>query len=158
MSRSGLWRAEAAVSLALVVVIFALTFAQVIARYAMRDPFTWTEEIARYALVALTFIGSALVMARGGHIVVDLNPEGRGRVRKFSSAVASLLTITGCLFLAYVCFLNGIEMHGVPSSATGFPLAVLYHTAGVSFLLMAYHSMRTLLRSGELEQASVRGI
>lgn len=54
-------------------VMTASVGAGVISRYVFDAPFFWTEEVARYALVWMTFLGGAeLFRARGGHISVEV--------------------------------------------------------------------------------------
>ena len=48
-----------------------VVFYQVFTRYVMNDAAGWTEEIARYLLVAVTFLGGAMAVRRGTHIQVD---------------------------------------------------------------------------------------
>lgn len=65
-----LWRAVLATTMVTMTVSVALG---VISRYVFDAPFFWTEEVARYALVWMTFLGSAeLFRYRGGHINVEV--------------------------------------------------------------------------------------
>lgn len=51
--------------------VLALTvFVQFFTRYVLNDSLSWTEEIARYLLIALTFIGSITVARKAAHIKV----------------------------------------------------------------------------------------
>ena len=63
---------EAAVIVALVCVLTAVTFAQVAARYVLGDPLIWSEEAARYLFVWVSMIGAALAIREGGHFGLDL--------------------------------------------------------------------------------------
>jgi TRAP-type C4-dicarboxylate transport system permease small subunit len=63
---------EELVSAALVVALFALVLAQVVSRYLFGKPLVWSEELARFSLIWLTFVGSAFVMSYRRHIVVSL--------------------------------------------------------------------------------------
>src|SRR3989449_4576196 len=49
----------------------AVVFYQVFTRYVLNDAAGWTEEIARYLLVAVTFLGGAMAVRRNTHIQVD---------------------------------------------------------------------------------------
>src|SRR3954466_11426021 len=49
-----------------------IVFLQFFTRYVMNDSLSWTEEIARYGLMALTFIGGAVVTRKKAHIAVEL--------------------------------------------------------------------------------------
>ncbi|WP_438318193.1 TRAP transporter small permease [Sporosarcina sp. FA9] len=46
-------------------------FAQVIFRFVIRQPLSWTEELAIYCLVWLTFLGAAYAMSLKAHIGVE---------------------------------------------------------------------------------------
>jgi TRAP-type C4-dicarboxylate transport system permease small subunit len=55
----------------LMVIMVLVVILQVLARYAIRIPIPWTEESARYMLAYMTFVGSAIALKEGKHIVVD---------------------------------------------------------------------------------------
>src|SRR5258708_7702947 len=49
-----------------------IVFLQFFTRYIMNDSLSWTEEIARYGLMWLAFIGGAVVTRKNSHIAVEL--------------------------------------------------------------------------------------
>jgi len=51
--------------------LFGVVFLQFWTRYVMGNSLGWTEEIARYLLIAVTFIGSITAMRKGSHIAVE---------------------------------------------------------------------------------------
>ena len=58
-------------SLLLFVLLLLLAVTQVIFRYLLMIPLPWTEELARFTLVWVTFLGAASVTRRKLHIAVD---------------------------------------------------------------------------------------
>jgi TRAP-type C4-dicarboxylate transport system permease small subunit len=44
---------------------------QVFYRFVLGDPLSWSEELARYVFVWITFLGAAVAYRHGTHIVVD---------------------------------------------------------------------------------------
>lgn len=55
----------------LIGVLFLMTL-QIVMRYAFNSPLAWSEEIARYSMVWMAFIGSALAVRKKAHVCVDL--------------------------------------------------------------------------------------
>src|SRR5438067_7364324 len=49
-----------------------IVFLQFFTRYVLNDSLSWTEEIARYGLMWVVFIGGIMVTRRNTHIAVEL--------------------------------------------------------------------------------------
>jgi TRAP-type C4-dicarboxylate transport system permease small subunit len=49
-----------------------IVFLQVFSRYVLNSSFAWTEEIARYLLIAVTFVGGGIAIRKNSHIHVEL--------------------------------------------------------------------------------------
>ena len=58
-------------------------FFQVIARYVFDAPPFWTEELARFTLIWITFVGAGLVHQRGEHIAVNSFRDTLPRTPRF---------------------------------------------------------------------------
>lgn len=89
------------------IAMFLVTLFQVVARYVFGNPFVWTEELARFLYVWLTFIGAATVFYENKHIIVDI------LVSRTSAAWRTVLAFVANLFvLAFnlVLFVGGIRM------------------------------------------------
>jgi len=53
------------------ILMVVVTFMQVVSRYVFGHSFFWAEELARYAMVWLTFLGAALAILEREHINID---------------------------------------------------------------------------------------
>lgn len=62
---------DSALSILLFWFLAFIVFVQFFTRYVLNDSLGWTEEVARYLLVMVTFIGAAIAVRRNTHISVE---------------------------------------------------------------------------------------
>lgn len=132
--------AERILSSSLLVATFALVLAQVISRYVFSSPFTWTEELARFALVWLTFVSAGFVMARRLHVTVDLlaaKLNKRGALIMDSFAMLVVLVVSATMAIAGTEFAQGASQLDAPASQ--LPMSVVYAAAVIGFALIFLH-------------------
>lgn len=60
------------VVVALMAAMAVLVFANVVSRYVLNYSIIWVEEVTRYMMVWVGFVGSGLVLRYGAHIAVDV--------------------------------------------------------------------------------------
>src|ERR1700682_4379522 len=75
-----------------------IVFLQFFTRYVLNDSLAWTEEIARYGLMWLAFIGGAVVTRKKTHIAVEL----LGNLMKPSPLRAALLALVDFITLGFM--------------------------------------------------------
>lgn len=133
---------ERVLTCAALLLTLALVITQVVSRYIFNSPFTWTEEVARFALVWLAFLGAGFVMARRTHIVVDLLVEKLGLVGK---RVVNVFAISVVLISAVMMTWAGAELAirtaALKSPAAGIPMPFLYSAVAVGFALIFIHGL-----------------
>lgn len=145
-SRSPLLRtvvnAERVAAAALLSLTLVLVLVQVISRYVFSSPLSWTEELARFALVWLTFISAGFVMARRLHVTVDLVAAKLSKgaavlVDAFAMlvvlVVSAAMTVAGTQFAISAARLN--------APATDIPMSVVYTAAVLGFALIFLHGV-----------------
>src|SRR3989442_5951940 len=125
----------------------AVVFYQVFTRYVMDDPAGWTEEIARYFLVAVVFVGAAMSVRKNNHIQVDyfyrLMPAAMGRV------LATLVDGVRCVFLGYACWLTWLLLQRIgnqPMAVIDLPVGWVFSAMLFGFLLMFLRSLQVAWR------------
>lgn len=64
--------ALAAVAIILLVVVTLSVCLEVVMRYGFNSPLIWVVEIGEYALLYITFLGTAWALRNGGHVRVDI--------------------------------------------------------------------------------------
>ena len=109
-----------------------IVFLQFFTRYVLNDSLAWTEEIARYGLMWVTFIGGILVTRRGTHIAVELMSNlmkpGPARV-----ALLIFIDVVKLLFLALLAYFSLTITERMDSQRmTVFDVPMSYVYAGVA--------------------------
>jgi len=154
----GRYRVEEWLALALFWSLAGIVFLQFFTRYALNDSAGWTEEIARYLLIASVFVGAAIGVRKNNHVHVDFLfhwlPKGVGR------ALAVIVDLIRILFLGYCTVLTGKLIDKIGSSrmsVVDLPMGLVYAFVLIGFALMTIRALQGALRdwnrgAGVLEQ------
>lgn len=71
-----------------------VVFLQFFTRYVLNDSLAWTEEIARFLLIAVTFLGSIMATRKGSHIAVEFLFRWMSRpVRRVAQTLIDVSTV-----------------------------------------------------------------
>ena len=136
---------ERVVSCLLLAGVLVAVLLQVLTRYVFDSPLSWTEEIARFLLVWVTFVAAGYVMSRRLHIVVDLLVDRLGRrASRLVDAFAGIVVLTASATLSVAGAVFAAGSSSLLAPATGLPLTVVYAAAVVGFALVALHGALNL--------------
>ena len=129
---------EGWLALALFWALGLVVFYQFFTRYVLNDSAAWTEEIARYLLIAVVFTGATLGVVKNNHIQVDFfyRYMPRGMARGMATAV-DVLRI-GFFAAAVVLTWMMMEKLGSNSRMTlvDLPMNYVYGVCLLGFALM----------------------
>lgn len=121
-----------------------IVFLQFFTRYILNDSLAWTEEVARYGLMAVTFIGGAMVTRRNSHIAVALLPNFLPPwASRVVLAAVDLLTLAFLALLAYFSVLI-VERMGM-QRMTVFDISMSWVYGAISlgcFLMLVRQTQR----------------
>lgn len=78
--------------------LVALVFLQVFNRFVLRDSLTWSTELANYAMMWITLLGSAVLMRAKGHMAINNVLDALHGVPRV--VVCTISVLLQCLFLA----------------------------------------------------------
>src|SRR4029079_15015264 len=105
-----------------------IVFLQFFTRYVLNDSLSWTEEIARYGLMWVVFIGGAMVRRRNTHIAVELLSNvmkpGLARARVLVFVYCVKLAVLG--LLAFVSWTIPERMHYQRRTVFDLPMSYVY--------------------------------
>jgi TRAP-type C4-dicarboxylate transport system permease small subunit len=135
---------EAWVALGFFWLLGATVFYQFVTRYVMNDSAAWTEEIARYLLIATVFTGAVIGVVKNNHIHVDFfyrfMPPRMGRV------MSSVVDVLRILFFAAATVLTGMMMVKLGNNSrmtmVDLPMNWVYGVCLLGFAAMAVRSVQ----------------
>ncbi|MBQ0931822.1 TRAP transporter small permease [Ideonella sp. 4Y16] len=128
---------------ALVLLLAAMAviiFANVVLRYTTSESIEWAEEVARYLMVWLTFLGAGPVLRYGGHIAVEnlqdaLPPRAAVALR---ALIASMLfAFFGFMVWFGLLYVERAQYQMTPT--TQISMSWVYAAIPVGGLLLALH-------------------
>jgi TRAP-type C4-dicarboxylate transport system permease small subunit len=128
--------------------LLALTvFYQFVTRYVMNDSASWTEEIARYLLIAVVFVGATIGVAKNSQIQVDFFYRHMpAAVGLWLSRAVDLLRIA---FFAAAVVLTGQMMLKLGSNTRmtiiDAPMNLVYGVVLLGFAAMTFRSLQVAL-------------
>jgi TRAP-type C4-dicarboxylate transport system permease small subunit len=122
-------------------------FYQFFTRYVIQDSAAWTEEIARYLLIVVTFVGGSMAVRRNTHIHVEFVyryiPPGARR------AMSTAVDVVRVALLGYATWL-GVQlvpkMHVLKMTVVDFPMSVVYGLVTAGFALMTWRAVEVAIR------------
>lgn len=143
---------EAWVALGFFWLLGLTVFYQFITRYVMNDSASWTEEIARYLLIATVFIGAAIGVAKNNHIQVDF--FYRHLPKRFSFWMARAVDLARVLFFGTAVGLTiqmMLKLGNARMTIIDLPMNLVYGVCMLGFAAMFARSiwvMRVHLQRG----------
>jgi TRAP-type C4-dicarboxylate transport system permease small subunit len=117
---------------------------QVLSRYVVQNPASFTDELSRYMLIWLGMLGAAYVAGKDQHLAIDILPqklEGKAKIRLvvlinlIVMLFAFLAMVLGGSNLVYITFI--LEQK---SATLQLPLAYIYSVIPMSGLLVMYYN------------------
>ena len=139
--------------------LFAVVFLQFYSRYILNSSIGWTEEIARYLLIGVTFVGSVLAMRKGSHIAVEaLLVFVPPKWKHWTLVAVDLLVAMFCGAMAWYGFELGNRAPGYMISVD-IPKAWIYWAVAAALAGMTVHAaIRFVRRLRRKEADSTSGL
>lgn len=125
-----------------------LVFATVVFRYFLNRPLTWSDELAAFLLVYITFLGCFVAANTGRLAKVELVLNKMGRYKKFAQILAKL---AGLVLIGVICF-YGYMFHFSPiiqnqrTPAMRLPMSYFFWITPVMMTLLFFTETVSLLR------------
>jgi TRAP-type C4-dicarboxylate transport system permease small subunit len=128
-------------------ILGATVFYQFFTRYVLNDSAAWTEEIARYLLIATVFTGAVIGVIKNNHIHVDFfyrfMPARLGRV------MATVVDVVRVLFFGAATVLTGMMMLKLGNNSrmtmVDLPMNWVYGVCLLAFAAMTVRSVQVAM-------------
>ena len=141
-----LWGTETVVVFLMAVMVGTIIL-QVFFRFVLNDPLSWSEELARYTFVWITFLGAAVAYRHGANIAVEtvvvMLPE---RLQLILAWVVDVLLVAALIILL-IYGLGIVEVtSGVESTMLEIPMSWVYGALPASAAIMLLYQVELTLR------------
>jgi len=127
---------------AMFTIMVILVAIQILTRFIIDYPISWSEEIGRYIMIYIVFLGSALLVRKNGHIAIDfllevVNDKNKKRLNFINLAISTVFF----LVLVY----SGIELTmlviGQVTPTLQFSMAWAYAAMPLGAILMVLNAL-----------------
>ncbi len=147
----------------LVILMIAATLlvaAQVVTRFVLKVPLPWSEEIARYMFLWLTWVGAAYATKERKHVRIDIVYEKLPEAgKKVCTAISTVIWI---VFLAIMVYLSvrltaSVASGGQIAVGSGIPMWIPYASIPVGMALMLFRLIQNTVRDIKEAKAAKKG-
>ncbi|HOV38044.1 MAG TPA: TRAP transporter small permease [Spirochaetales bacterium] len=124
-------------------ILAIVVFAQFFSRYVLNSSIVWTEEMARYLLIAVGFLGSGIAAKKNAHIYVEAGY--RFLPRKIGFIMSTIVDIIKIVFFG-ICSYLSIKI--LPLMAAEYmtsvflPMSYLYIPVLIGCVMMTLRSIQ----------------
>ena len=138
----------------LIFVMLGLLATQVLMRYFLGAPPSWTEELAIILFTWLVLLYATVGLREGFHVAVETIPARLKRLHRWADRLVAALAI----LFGWVTLTAGIayvgRTAGQRTAALQIPIEVLYFCVPVCGALFILHGLARLIAPADLEKAT----
>lgn len=128
--------------------MLGLNFTQVIFRYVLNKPLTWSEEVSIFLMIATVFLGMALLVLDRDHITIDLISGIKSqKLRRFFDLIGIVATGVILAVLSYLSYEYVLSLiaRNTTSTALRIPMWVPVGTMLVGTVASLVFTVKHLL-------------
>lgn len=129
----------------MVVIMFTACIVQILFRYVFRSSLMWSEELGRYMLIGITFLGAAIALHQGKHICIDFIviklPE---ELRRYINIIVNIILLIALSLLTYNSLLSVQANWVAETPAMRISLGLIYINLPLGFGAMILDTLCSL--------------
>lgn len=117
-----------------------IVFANVTLRYLSNFSIVWAEEVSRYLMIWMTFMGAGLVLRHGGHVAItNLHDWVTPSVARRLRVCVALILFAFFAMMMWIGYDYMSRMGRQLTPATRLPFSYIYAAMPIGFLLLSIH-------------------
>ena len=132
-------RANRALIVLLLAAMAVMVFANVALRFLTGHSILWVEEVSRYAMIWLTFLGAGLVLRHGGHIGIDALQTRFPRRAVAIRATIFVVLLAFFAFMAWIAMRYALLAWSQTTPVLQIPVGLVYLALPIGFALLITH-------------------
>ena len=139
---------EAVIVSTLLFTMSILVGLQVFMRYVMRNSLSWSEELARYCMVWMVYVGVSYAVKKGMHIRVDvINLVLSNKMKKVVAIFSNLMFLAFSVIVVYLGYRMAMRIARLEQTSAGLeiPMACVYMAVPCGLGLTAIRLVQSLI-------------
>lgn len=122
-----------------------IVFSNVVLRYTTSFSIVWAEEVARYLMIWMTFLGAGLLLRQGGHVAItNLYDVLGARMQIVLRIVVALIMLAFFAVMIRYGYDYMTRMGRQMTPATRIPFKYIYMAMPIGFGLLIIHFLFVL--------------
>jgi TRAP-type C4-dicarboxylate transport system permease small subunit len=117
----------------------AMVFANVALRFLSDHSILWVEEVSRYLMIWLTFLGAGLVLRYGGHVGIDALQDALPRQAAWIRLAIFVLLLVFFATMFWLGARYAMATWGQTTPVMQIPIGAVYLAMPIGFALMIVH-------------------
>ena len=118
-------------------------FYQFFTRYVLNDSAAWTEEIARYLLIGVVFIGACIGVSKNNHIQVDFFFKFMSsRSARLMATLTDFLRVLFLMAFTVLTLMMMIRLNHARMTMIDLPMNLVYAFGLVGFAIMSWRAIQ----------------
>ena len=130
------------------IIMVVLTVWQVVTRYVLNNPSSWTEELVSYMFAWMALLGTALVSGDREHMNIPLLTE-KMKGTKGGMALEFFSELIAFIFSAVILLFGGIKISalamGQMTTSLGVPVGIFYYILPICGILNMIYAVLNMI-------------
>jgi len=129
-------------------ILFIILFVQFFSRYVLNDSPVWTEEIARYLLAILAFVGGISCVRNNSHIYLEfIFRMVSSKIGKIFIITSSVLSVFFYFYSSYLAMVLSDKISFQRMISMDLPKNIVYYVIAACLFIMGLYSLIRLIKA-----------